>query len=224
MNKDQHPLHSASRSNRKDKQRKVNKVYNISIVVVSLLIVVVGITIFFGSSGDTATETASSENNSAKQTNRDNKETSSASEADKANPETDKEGQADSEKTSVEEDIQKQDAAEAEAEKENAEAEEDNAEAEEDNADSKVGEPIGTSQTGKHTTSFEKGSADWNEMTQAMASATGLDQANMTIWWLGNGGSPNTATGTVSAKNDPKKYRVNLEWVDGAGWKPVKVQ
>ena len=46
----------------------------------------------------------------------------------------------------------------------------------------------------------------------------------MTIWFLGNGGSPSTAVGTVSAKNDSKSYRVNLEWVDGSGWKPVKVQ
>ena len=84
--------------------------------------------------------------------------------------------------------------------------------------------PIGTEQTGVHTTSYQKGSTDWNEMTKAIALGAGIDEASMHLWWLNNGGTPNTAIGTVSAGNNPQSYRVYIEWVDGEGWKPVKVE
>lgn len=210
----------ASRFNRKDKQRKVNKIYNISIAVVSILIVIVAITIFFGKSAVPKTETASSKTDSVKQSEENKKESSNGNEQEEEAFSTTEEEQttgtteeelSESEKNAAKADSGEQKAAEVDL-------------AEGEAGKPKVGEPVGTSQTGKHTTSFEKGSADWNEMTQALASGTGLDPANMTILWLGNGGAPNKAVGTVSAKNDPKKYKVYLEWVDGAGWKPVKVE
>ncbi|CAH0346577.1 YrrS family protein [Bacillus sp. CECT 9360] len=204
MDKDQNSLDSASRLNKKDKQRKANKVFNILIVAVSLLIVVVAATIILGDSGEPRTETASSENESSK--HKDEKSSN------------DNEGT--SEDASAEEENQDAEpATDAEAEEE-TEAEEDT-----DSGEPKVGEPVGTTQTGKkQSTSFEKGSADWNEMTTAMAAGTGIDPNNMTIWWLGNGGSPTTAKGTVSAKDGSQKYQVQLEWVDGQGWSPVKVE
>ncbi|MBR8645235.1 YrrS family protein [[Brevibacterium] frigoritolerans] len=76
----------------------------------------------------------------------------------------------------------------------------------------------------EHTTSFEKGSVDWNEMSKAIASGAGIDEGNMKLWWLQNGGSSTTAIGTVSEGDNPKTFRVYIEWVDGSGWKPVKVE
>ena len=84
--------------------------------------------------------------------------------------------------------------------------------------------PIGTEQTGVHTTSYEKGSTDWNEMTKAIAYGAGIDEASIHLWWLNNGGTPNTAVGTVSAGDNPQSFRVYIEWVDGEGWKPTKVE
>lgn len=85
-------------------------------------------------------------------------------------------------------------------------------------------EPVGTEQEGDHVTDFTKGSKDWEEMTQAVGTATGLPNDNMIVWWMGNGGSPDKAISTVSTKDKETYYRVQLEWVNGSGWKPVKVE
>ncbi|RFU65798.1 DUF1510 family protein [Peribacillus glennii] len=210
---------AASRLNRKDKQRKVNKFYNISIALVSLLIVIVAVTIFFGNNEESKTETAASNSGPAKQTPAQQATTEQGTSASGSD-----EQQADAEQNTDELDSGDEEAADeelAEEEQEDKEKEK----KEQKKKEPKVGEPVGTTQTGEHVTSFEKGSADWNEMTQAMAAGTGLDPSDMTIWWLGNGGAPNKAVGTVSSKNDPqKKYKVHMEWVDGEGWKPVKVK
>lgn len=84
-------------------------------------------------------------------------------------------------------------------------------------------QPIGTSQTGNHVSSYEKGTADWNEKLQALQYATGLSPDNMITIFLGNGGSPQKAIGTVTSNDQSEKYRVYLEWVDGEGWKPTKM-
>lgn len=85
-------------------------------------------------------------------------------------------------------------------------------------------EPVGTEQEGEHVTDFTKGSQDWEEMTQAVSSATGLSNDNMIVWWMGNGGAPDKASSTVSTKDKGTYYRVQLEWENGSGWKPVKVE
>lgn len=84
-------------------------------------------------------------------------------------------------------------------------------------------QPIGTSQTGNHVSSYEKGTADWNEKLQALQYATGLSPDNMITIFLGNGGSPQKAIGTVTSNDQSEKYRVYLDWVDGEGWKPTKM-
>lgn len=85
-------------------------------------------------------------------------------------------------------------------------------------------EAVGTEQAGDHVTDFTKGSQDWNEMTTAVSSATGLSSDNMIVWWMGNGGSSTKAVSTVSSKDKQTYYRVQLEWVNNAGWKPVSVE
>ncbi len=87
-----------------------------------------------------------------------------------------------------------------------------------------LNEPIGTSQTGPHTSSYEEGSVDWNEKLKAIRLATGLDE-NMTVWKIGNGGSPQKSVAEVSPNKQPnEKYTVNLEWVDQKGWMVTSVQ
>lgn len=76
---------------------------------------------------------------------------------------------------------------------------------------------------GDHVTDFTKGSEDWQEMTQAVSSATGLGNDNMIVWWMGNGGGPNKAVSRVSSKDKQTSFEVQLEWVNGAGWKASKV-
>lgn len=86
-------------------------------------------------------------------------------------------------------------------------------------------QPIGTSQTGVHTTNYSDGSVDRREMERAMSYATGLAEEDMIVWWVGRGDIPNQqAVGTITSKDQTKIFRVYLEWVDGMGWKPTKVE
>jgi len=85
-------------------------------------------------------------------------------------------------------------------------------------------ESVGTAQTGEHTATYSEG-VDWNEQVKALAYGTGIDESNMTVWFLGNNNhDPNKSIGTVSTKDKSQKYRVYIEWVDGSGWKPTKVE
>ncbi|MBT2665570.1 DUF1510 family protein [Bacillus sp. ISL-4] len=225
-----------SRFNQRDQKRKVNKIYNIAITIVSILIVIVAVTIFLSDDG-TETKKATTEPKQIA-------DTDSGKVADKP---AGKEEETDSEKEDA---VGDSEAKEEDAVEEDSKATEEDAEAKaEDGADSeKAGDaelvevegsgdgnvaqtytsegwkPVGTEQSGDHTTSFEKGSVDWNEMSKAIASGAGIDKGSMKIWWLQNGGSPSTAIGTVSEGDNPKTYRVYIEWVDGSGWKPVKVE
>jgi Domain of unknown function (DUF1510) len=47
----------------------------------------------------------------------------------------------------------------------------------------------------------------------------------MTVYWLGRDRSTtNGSIGTVASKDNQQKYKVYLQWVDGQGWKPTKVE
>jgi len=83
--------------------------------------------------------------------------------------------------------------------------------------------PVGTEQTGGHVYSSSSSSIDWKEKLKALSYATGIPEDNMTVWFLEHGATTDEAIGTVSAKNSPTTYRVYLTWVDGKGWKPVKI-
>ncbi|WP_240697222.1 YrrS family protein [Sporolactobacillus sp. THM19-2] len=67
-----------------------------------------------------------------------------------------------------------------------------------------------------HQASYEIGSADWNAQVAAISAATGIESGNMTIHWLGNGGSPNSSLARVSPKNEQGSiYVVHLVYQDG---------
>ncbi|WP_231689618.1 YrrS family protein [Bacillus sp. FJAT-27245] len=85
--------------------------------------------------------------------------------------------------------------------------------------------PVGTSQSGDHRVVVDSSSPDWDEMHNALAYAIGTDKGNMTTWWLERDRSKEGgAIGTVTAKGSDQAYRVYIEWVDGQGYKPVKVE
>lgn len=191
-----------SRLDLREKKRKINRIYNISITVVCVLIVIVVSTIFTGNGVEkTSTETT------------------------QLNPDTDKKNtnRNDTESTnSKNEEVIKDKEASTEPELVKVEGSGDKNVL--NTYTSESWKPVGTEQTGVHAISYEKGSTDWNEMTKAIAYGAGIDEASMHLWWLSNGGTPATAIGTVSAGNNPQSYRVYIEWVDGAGWKPIKVE
>ncbi|MDM5359819.1 DUF1510 family protein [Peribacillus sp. ACCC06369] len=231
-----------SRFNQRDQKRKVNKIYNIAITIVSILIVIVAVTIFLSDDGTESKKTTTEPNQIAEEKGK------------VVDKPAGKEEETDSEKVEAEEDSKateedEEDSKATEEDEDSKVTEEDTEEKAEDGSDSeKAGDaelvevegsgdgnvaatytsegwkPVGTEQSGEHTTSFEKDSVDWNEMRKAIANGAGFDEGSMKLWWLQNGGSPNTAIGTVSEGDNPKTFRVHIEWVDGSGWKPVKVE
>ncbi|WP_043933963.1 YrrS family protein [Bacillus sp. EB01] len=85
--------------------------------------------------------------------------------------------------------------------------------------------PVGTEQTGEHKVVIEDSSQDWQEMLDALSYAIETDKNSMTVWWLQQDkNNEGGAIGTVSAKGSDQAYRVYIQWVDGQGYKPVKVE
>ncbi|MFT8320191.1 MAG: DUF1510 family protein [Bacillus sp. (in: firmicutes)] len=200
---------SQSRSEQRSKRKKTNLILNSLIVFVILLIVFVSYSIFSNNDHKNADK---SNKNSAK-TEQTNKDTDKAAAVNGAS----------NEKDSTEED----EIADEEAGKTDGDAI-----VTEGGSDSNVvktienpaWEPVGTTQTGEHAASYQ-GGVDWNEQEKALAYGTGLDESDMVIWFLGNNNKdPQKSIGTVSSKDKSKKFRVYIEWVDGKGWKPTKVE
>jgi hypothetical protein len=216
-----------SRAGKLTKRRKTNLILNSLIAIVLLLIIFVSVNIFFGDSqsGEQAENTAP------------------AQEETEAGGNGQESGSGDSDAAGSDEDDAADENENSSGEEENEEQNEDqNAEEGNDEEGERVvteggsspdvkqtivdpsWEPVGTSQSGEHVAVYDQNHVDWQEMLKAISYATGIDQGNMTVWFLGNNGGPNSAAGTVSEKGGNQKYRVAIEWVDNEGWKPVKVE
>jgi type IV secretory pathway VirB10-like protein len=210
-NEEEKKMKQTSRAERKTKRRKTNRILNTAIAVVVLLIIIVGFTIFAG--GNDEKPAAPEETQPAKE------QTAAV---------------ADDEKTKEEEPVKTEEPVKKEPVKEKTDKKEETnkevvvTEGSEPNVEQDIVDPnwegVGTSQSGVHTSSFETDSTDWQEKMNALSYATGIAADNMTVWYI-SGNGPQGAIGTVSPKTDQNDaYRVYIEWIDGQGWKPVKVQ
>ncbi|MFJ5621478.1 DUF1510 family protein [Peribacillus loiseleuriae] len=218
MKKNSGPFHTGARSSTKDKQRKTNRIYNISITVVIVLILIVGASILFSKDETKQASTTPPKEASTQPTDKGDTGTSKAEDKDSSSASDDSNTEENGEKNAdsgTEETGQDDSTVILESEDENAENTETS-----DSPDS-----VGTTQTSNaEVTNFDKGSNNWAEMESAVAQGAGISTDNMTVLWLGNGGAPGKAVGTVSAKDTKQVYSVNIEWVEGSGWKPVKVE
>ncbi|MEH7456666.1 FMN-dependent NADH-azoreductase [Bacillus pseudomycoides] len=201
-----------SRFQEKQQKRRQNGVLNIAIAIVLLAVIVVAYQIFFTS--DTTEQASSKENKASQQTTKDNK-----TEKTKEKEEAKKQEQAEAKKKAEEE---KQKAEEAAKANEKVPAEKTQPKAT-DAYTKPSWKPVGTTQGTTPAMTFQKGSADWNEMNQAIASAIEVPVDQLIIHRIGNNGK-NKAYGNVQDKQTGKKYYVNIDWVDNEGWKPTLVQ
>lgn len=214
----------SSRFEKRDKRRKTNVVLNTLIAIVVVLIVVIGSQLFLGGNN----EQASGKYNEQPEIKLSGEQTNKESEIDEE--EQSEESNEESDKESEEDLTNEEDVAEGKEEDDTTTDEEATITEGDPNSDveevieNPAWEPVGTSQTGQHTATYDKGSQDWAEMTKALSSATGISESDMIIWFLGNNGSPNDAAGTISPKDKSVKYKVHITWVDNQGWKPVKVE
>jgi cytoskeletal protein RodZ len=230
----------AKYQSRLDKRSKKNsnKILNIMIAVVLLLIVVVGATIVMGGGDEKAssnvadTETKDTEIKDSDKSNKNaEKDDKSVSlDEDKKSEEKENEDKKDEEKKSDEE--KQKDKASDEEDTVKLEGEEQSELKVEDSDEPNVKKtmvhpnwkPIGTEQSGEHVSSYDMGSADWQEKVKATSYATGIPEENMTVWFIEGNGGPQKSMATVTAKDTKTPYRVYLQWVDGKGWQPTKVQ
>lgn len=205
-----------SRTERKSKRRKTNRILNTAIAVVVLLIVVVAFTIFSGGGKEEAAQPPKPKTETQQ---------SSANKQDEPSSDvTDEEDGTTGQDTTDEDEEKKEDEQEK---KENDQEGVIEKESDEPNVEKEIENPnwtgVGTSQSGQHTSSFDSNSVDWKEKKEALSYATGIPQEEMIVWYI-SGDGPQGAIGTISPKSDPNNaYRVYINWVDGEGWKPVKM-
>ncbi|MBM0064233.1 DUF1510 family protein [Alkalicoccobacillus gibsonii] len=215
------------------RRKKMSRILNIAIGVVIALILIVGVSIFLNGNND-ETANQNNESNTDNGTNQtgsgsagikdpatsdDNDDIDAASEDDDENQDSVADGRTEDDDDATADD-------DSDADTEDATEDEDR---EEDGQEDEEQEPIGTEQTGEFKPDFTQGSQNWNEMVAAVGSPQGLSsQSEMTLWRLENGGSPTSAVGTFSDKNDQgsysNPYRVRIEWQDGQGWQVVSTE
>jgi flagellar basal body-associated protein FliL len=216
LKNDYDSLNEGMRSQQRAKRRKTNLILNSLIVIVILLIGIVSFNIFFSND-----ESAADQNNVATEKSQSSDSPEKKEDSKGAGSKDDKDSEKSAEDKSGSEEADEE-SAEEQAEPIVTEGGSDaNVKQTIENPEWK---PVGTTQSGEHNTVFDQNAADWQEMILAYSYATGIDKNNMTVWWNENGGAPNTAVGTISEKGSDQTFRVWIQWVDGEGWKPVKVE
>ncbi|SIO14378.1 Protein of unknown function [Carnobacterium alterfunditum] len=221
----------STRSNKYDKERKTVKILTFAVVIAALIVIILLIMSLF-SGGDKPQE--STTDNSSMIIKNSDDSTQSDVQSSKDSSEDSSESSSESvESESVESESKESESKESES-KESEESESEKAESVEkkevEPTDENVEEvytedwePVETEQEGEHKTNFSDGSQDRIEIKKAAAVATDLSEANMIEWWVENSGEGQVVA-TVSDKDQTKTYRVYLNWVDGQGWQPTKVE
>ncbi|TWT08284.1 DUF1510 family protein [Planococcus sp. CPCC 101016] len=219
---------------KKDKSRS-NSILNIMIGLVFALILIIGVSMLFSGGDNQASESeevAISTGTEQQTSGSEDGESASAGDEDE-----DAEAKAEEAAKKAEEEAKAKEEAEKKAEEEAKAKEKEGSVTKggtitrEDSSDPIVEEtvintswePVGTKQKGDHVSVYQKDSVDWKEKVNAVSYATGLDPNNMYVMMIKNGGGPQKSIATVQSKDESEKYRVHMEWVDGEGWKPVKM-
>lgn len=208
-----------SRFQQKQQKRRQNGVLNIAIAIVLVAVAIVAYQLFVP---NTKEQASSSDKKVAQQTTKENKaEKAKGKEETKKNEQEKAEAKKEEEEKLKAEEEQKKAEEEAKA-NEKVPAEKTQPKAT-DAYTNPSWKPVGTEQGATPAMTFQKGTADWNEMNQAISAAIDVPVDQLIIHRIGNNGK-NKAYGNVQDKQSGKKYYVNIDWVDNEGWKPVLVQ
>ena len=83
-----------------------------------------------------------------------------------------------------------------------------------------------TKQTGEHVSTYQEGHIDYEEKKETFRNAVGLSEEEVIYWSVKNNGDVNSSVAVISSNdtNRTNKYRIYIEWIDHQGWKPVKVE
>ncbi|MFC5542068.1 YrrS family protein [Ureibacillus suwonensis] len=81
-----------------------------------------------------------------------------------------------------------------------------------------------TRQTGEHVSAFEEGHVDYEEKLITIRNAVELPEDDIIYWSVRNDGTGKGAVAVVSSKDLTEKFRVHIKWIDNSGWIPIKVE
>lgn len=216
------------------RKKRMNTILNVAIGLVALLIVVISASMFMGGNDDSAAvndnqETEGIENNE-NESNEDNTIEADMNESSDNNDGNDQET-ADNEAASEDGDGSNQNGSDDQADIDEGNSSNNDEGSNNENAggtgESEVSEgdwgPIGTVQDEPFTAVYDRDHVNWEEMTRALEYAMNVDEDDMIIEWLGNGGDHETAVGTVSLRDDRSEaYEITLSWVENEGWMPIE--
>ncbi|MEN1934881.1 YrrS family protein [Paenibacillus sp. 102] len=205
-----------SRFQKKQQKRRQNGVLNIAIAIVFVLVAIVAYQLFVP---ETPEQASSQEKKVSQETKKESKTEKKKDKEDQAKLDEQKKKEEEEKKKAEEE---KQKAEEEAKANEKVPAEKTQPKATDAYTKSSW-KPIGTTQGATPAMTFKQGSADWNEMKQAISSAIEIPVEQLTIHRIGNNGKQK-AYGNVQDKQSGKRYYVNIDWVENEGWKPVLVQ
>ncbi|OJF94044.1 DUF1510 family protein [Alkalibacterium sp. 20] len=215
--------------------RKIEKIYYI---VIGLLIVILGgLVIFIVSNRDDALtegdQDSSSETEIITDTEdedetdlEDEAETEESDQDEDTDPEvTEEDEEADTEEEDTESDVDTEEEAETEEEPEE-EPEETEETPDEDDSDEEEASEAGINPDApldeSYTMNFNDGTSDRNAVDQNASAVTGINQNDMTTWWVGNNGLGRAFT-VVSDSGRNNVYRVDLQYGEGE-WHVTGVQ
>ena len=197
------------RFEKRQKRRKVNKVLNLLIGLVVLLIIFFGWKLLFS---DEPAQTVSTE--STQQTTESIDESNGEPEESEEVAVSDEEG-AESDETDAEVEPESDEHATVTAGEPDSNIIR--------SIENSAWKPIGTQQSGSHDVNYENGSTDRTEMEKSISYALGLEESDMIVWWLARDGE-NKVAATIATKDNQHIYRVYISWVEGDGWKPTKIE
>jgi len=87
--------------------------------------------------------------------------------------------------------------------------------------------PTKTTQTenigADHISAYDGTSLDWQEKVTTLATVTNIPEDDMKIIRVKNGGANDRTIGIVTSADGVKKYRVTLQWVADKGWKAEQI-
>ncbi|RKQ19194.1 YrrS family protein [Ureibacillus endophyticus] len=83
-----------------------------------------------------------------------------------------------------------------------------------------------TKQTGEHVSAYEEGHIDYEEKKETFRNVVGLSEDEVIYWSIKNNGNPNSSVAVISSNDSNRayKYRIHIEWIENEGWKPIKVE
>lgn len=209
-----------SRINKFEKRRKNTKFLNYALITASALILFLAVMWIFGGENDETADTDKVESNDDGSFFHEVDEVEEKNEGETAEQQNDEESASEEEEGGAQ-DPQDETGDEDEIVTVEAEPSDENVK------EAVMGNwpPVGTSQTGPHTTNFNTGSQDRIEIKQAVSLVTGISENDMIEWWVENGGEQKViATVSDKTESDPETYRVYLSWIDNEGWQVTKLE